>query len=243
MTHIFLSTKTSAPHQDFIKDVDQLGVLFLHAPVLRVEFLSPEIVFPFPAVCMIVSSQYALDQLDVSLLPKTIKIFCVGHSVYRALERKGYRDNVSMYETAEHLVQDIETSPEAFSDIFFPRGADVHQDFKAVCTRHGISLYDPIVYRTHPVSCWPQEVLDVLHARDAVTIGVYSAQGARALSGLIDAHNLESTVIRTKLLCLSDRMLKYLSNWSWKACFVSIRPTRKALLEMLKHIHTMECSK
>ncbi len=227
-----LLTQSSPPDPSFIAQCEVLGFACVHCPVLSISYHEAPLSFDFTPQTLVVTSKHALHFIHTYALDTDIRVLCVGHTTKEALVRKGFKNISHVFETGEGL---IEYLPHA-QDVLFLRGQDVQHDLSSVCQTKGIQFQEHVVYHSSFMEELSQDVrLRIIQDQDIV-LSVFSSKGATALVHLIEHHNLENKIIRTNLLCLSERMIKSLDHFGWGNRYVCDHPTQQDFLECLKNI-------
>ncbi|MBL4589148.1 MAG: uroporphyrinogen-III synthase, partial [Alphaproteobacteria bacterium] len=217
--NILVLTQSSPPTPAFLKHIQKLGFNTLHAPVLSVTYHDSPLKLDFIPRTLVVTSKHALNNIASLALKKDVQVLCVGETLKSALMDKGFTNILSVFETGTNLIKNVQEHSDQYRDILFLRGRDVQYDLEPVCKSLDISFQEHIQYHTSFVDVFPEDVRLSIILEQHLTIGVFSSRGAQALANIIKTQNLGDKVIRTNLLCLSDRMLKSLDHFKWKKCY------------------------
>lgn len=240
MTHTCILTSTSLPDITFVDSLKSMDVLTIHAPALSVDYTSDNPPLPFIPRTLIITSKHSLRNINAYALPSDIPVLCVGETTRQACTSLGFKNVFSAFEDGSNLISYIQDNALELSDILYPRGKDVQTDLKAVCTALNINIHDPIAYKTSFATEWNQEAASLLKDNNFNVLCVFSSRGAKSLSKIIEQYALQDYTTRTNLLCLSDRMLKYLDHFQWRSCSASKKPTQQSFLDKVEQITQME---
>ncbi len=242
MKQTLILTKSSPPDIEFSEAIKHYGFEILHYPVLSILYHDDPFIFNFVPQTLIITSPHSLHNINDIPLAKEIAILCVGESTKDVLISHGFQNILTVFETGLDLLVEIGNNPDQYPDCLFLRGKDVQHDLMPVCKKYNIRFQEHIMYHSHTIMEFPSAIKKIKE-NQCITWSVFSSKGAQSLAQLIQDHHLEDTLIRTNLLCLSDRVLKSLNHFSWKNCYVCDSPTRQSFLQCLDIIKRMEITK
>ena len=229
-------TQSSPPTPAFLTHIQKLGFNTLHAPVLSVTYNTNPLKLDFIPRTLVVTSKHALNNIASLALKKDIQVLCVGETLSSTLMNKGFTNILSVFETGADLIKSIQDNSDQYRDVLFLRGKDVQHDLKSVCKTLDISFQEHVQYHTSFIDSFSEDVRLSIISEQYLTVGVFSNRGAQALTNIIEIQNLKDKMMRTNLLCLSDRMVKSLDHFKWKNCYTCPSANQQSFIDQLDKI-------
>ena len=205
-----LITRPLAQATNLSKELKMYGFDNIIHPLLKIEFLkTPQIDFEKYNSCIITSLNAAKILLEQNI-EKNLNIYCIGHKTAQFLRQSGFKSIKNISPSVGDLVTFLKhTNIEG--SIIYLRGDVVTLDLKQLLPNHQIEEF--IVYKSHKIKELDENIIQALLAHEISDILFYSARTFEAFIDAISNHEkqveIRKSLTRTRALCLTDKMVKY----------------------------------
>ncbi|GBE44469.1 uroporphyrinogen-III synthase [bacterium BMS3Bbin10] len=208
------------------------------SPLLKVEFLNPELPALSCVQALIVTSRNGLRALEVAgklESARALPLFAVGSASAKRARELGFEEVYEGPGTAEGL------APLIVSKCVPARGLLLHLageriafDLKGALEGQGFEAAQPALYRTLAASSFSTEAHEALVAGALEGVIVMSPATARAYMELVAAQGLGAAAAKPAYFCLSENVAAPLAALEGARIIVSPSPSEDDLLALAR---------
>jgi len=177
---------------------------------------------------LIVTSQIALDCLDMSLVSHDLPIYVVGQATAAAAQNAGFADVNNGGGTAKKLLSVIDDA--SFNNGLYLSARHVSLDL--ACERPA-RIKRQVVYEMLSSQSFPHSVIDILTAGQRVVVPFYSPRSFEIFESLIAQHSLKHHLLTATAIAIHPRVFAKKAHL-WDQTLVAAVPDGAGMIEALK---------
>jgi len=228
------------PEQDAAPFTDELRALG-HEPVLQplielraLDFDAAELENTDALIITSGNSLRALDHAGAIARLARFPVYCVGDATARRARHSGLQKPVAVEDTGERLAATIVASATPGTRFVHVAGEHLAFDIVGELTRHGMPSRSLAVYAMEAVESFKPEVAEMIERGTLDGVTLLSPRTAEIYVSLCHTHGLAEYAKKLRYFCLSEGVAQRLSSLSADHVYVSERPNRKALLDLVR---------
>lgn len=228
-----LVTRDREESGDVERRLARLGIVCVHAPVLRIEAVEP--VDPPPVDCraILVTSANAIRHLPPALRDRNLPVLAVGKATAEAALGSGFAHVEGALGNVESLVElACARLPPGEGTLLYLRGRDIRRDLARMLAGRGYRVADRVVYRAEPVEALPEHVERQIRNGEIGAALVLSRRAAANFASLL-AGLPRDCVSGVRVLALAPPVAEPLADSGFRSVECAARPDLDALLAML----------
>ncbi|MDX2083170.1 MAG: uroporphyrinogen-III synthase [Rickettsiales bacterium] len=245
MQQSILITRPDDQAQRIVQHLKNKGFEVFIEPTFNVEKISPDDLLQLKdlkikkiAAIILTSSnaaEVAFSAAKIFAYDKNLKIFAVGKKTAEIFYKNGFTNiNISEQNSAQSLLNKIQQDQELFSQknsatLIYFCGESVTLDFKEALTEDGFAVKKIISYKIIEEENFSAKFLNKVKNHQFDFVLLYSKNSACHFLNLCQKHNLLEYFQRSRILCLSEKILSYLQNSGFRnsATFAEIPILKK----------------
>ena len=206
------------------------------SPLLRVEFLDPELPALSSLQALIATSRNGLRALEATgklESARALPLFAVGSATAKRAQALGFEDVHEGPGTAEGLAPlVISNCTPARGPLLHLAGEQVAFDLKGALEAKGFEAVQPVLYRMRSQDSFSNEAQEALESGTLEGVILMSPATTRAYMELISAEQLERDAEKPAYFCLSENVAEPLAALETARIFISPSPTEDDLLAL-----------
>jgi uroporphyrinogen-III synthase len=213
-----LVTRTINQAQELVQTLENQGITTFVEPLFSVEKIEVKTQFTQEISAIIITSSNAASGIISLNLPKTIKIFAVGKKTAQKLSELGFSNIIFPQEnSAAALLKLItENHKDKTGLILYLHGSIITLDFEKELKDSGFNVKKLLTYKTHEIANFSPQLLKFLQQNNFDHILFFSQNGVKIFFNLAKKHNMLEYFTRTRLVCLSQRILTETQKFNFK---------------------------
>ena len=216
-----LFTRPIDDSKDLILKFKSLGHIVSSIPVISIKKKEhPKIDFSsFKGI--IFTSSNAIKFLDIKLLDKNIKCFCVGSTTERLAKEKGFQNIFSAEGNVNNLKEIIlQNFKSSEGKLLYISGETITFELDKFLISEGLKVERVINYSSDPIEKFNKILIDDLKNNVPDIVYIYSQNSAISFKNLIKNYNLQNHWMNTNLMCISEKTSSVLNDIKWKKIFL-----------------------
>ena len=218
-----------------IKNLENLGNLVTHLPVIKIEKLETKKINLENYRAVIFTSTNAIRFMNIEKFDSKIKCFCVGRATEMTAKQAGFLNTHSSEGTVDSLVELIIRSLDNKSGkLLYLSSEFISKDLDGELIRAGYSVDRISNYTSVPIDEIDTKILDTLKKNPPDVFFIYSSKSAENLFNLINKYSLLNVVTHSHLMCISEKVLLVLKQIKWKKEFIFSPGEEEFLLNKIK---------
>ena len=218
-----------------IKNLENLGNLVTHLPVIKIEKLETKKINLENYRAVIFTSTNAIRFMNIEKFNSKIKCFCVGRATEMTAKQAGFLNTYSSEGTVDSLVELIIRSLDNKSGkLLYLSSEFISKDLDGELIRAGYSVDRISNYTSVPIDEIDTKILDTLKKNPPDVFFIYSSRSAKNLFNLINKYSLLNIVTHSNLMCISEKVLLILKQIKWKKAFIFSPGEEEFLLNKIK---------
>ena len=218
-----------------IKNLENLGNLVTHLPVIKIEKLETKKINLENYRAVIFTSTNAIRFMNIEKFDSKIKCFCVGRATEMTAKQAGFLNTYSSEGTVDSLVELIIRSLDNKSGkLLYLSSEFISKDLDGELIRAGYSVDRISNYTSVPIDEIDTKILDTLKKNPPDVFFIYSSRSAKNLFNLINKYSLLNIVTHSNLMCISEKVLLILKQIKWKKAFIFSPGEEEFLLNKIK---------
>lgn len=237
MSHVILLTRSKEDNFRFIKllQEERMAAETVNLPFVEYGFkpFDPSLKIE-DAGKIIVTSRRAAQWVLQHRSHFVNRIFLVvGEATSEVLQKYDMEVEKSFPNVGE-LQAYLESQPP--SPFFYIRGKQIKADLCLILNEKGHSCREVVVYEVY----YLQEIKPLIRRKiltsELIILPLFSTASAKYILGHLFSGELDEARTRTKLLCISDAVLKSVADEGWAGTYVSEQPTLSSMCDLIKEI-------
>ena len=216
-----LFTRPIDDSKDLILKFKSLGHIVSSIPVISIKKKEyPKIDFSsFKGI--IFTSSNAIKFLDIKLLDKNIKCFCVGNATELLAKEKGFQNIFSAEGNVNNLKEIIlQNFKSSEGKLLYISGETITFELDKFLISEGLNVERVINYSSDPIENFNEILIDDLKNNVPDIVYIYSQNSAISFKNLIKNYNLQNHWMNTNLMCISEKTSSVLNDIKWKKIFL-----------------------
>ncbi len=170
---------------------------------------------------IIFTSSNAIKFLDLKLLNKKIKCFCVGNFTEQAAKNKGFQNIYSAEGNVNNLKEIIlQNFKPTDGKLLYVSGEIITSDLDKYLISEGLKIERVINYSSNPIEKYDENLINDLKNNIPDIVYIYSQNSAISFKSLITNFNLQNHWMNTNLMCISEKTSSVLNDIKWKKIFL-----------------------
>ena len=170
---------------------------------------------------IIFTSSNAIKFLDIKLLDKNIKCFCVGSTTERLAKEKGFQNIFSAEGNVNNLKEIIlQNFKSSEGKLLYISGETITFELDKFLISEGLKVERVINYSSDPIEKFNEILIDDLKNNVPDIVYIYSQNSAISFKNLIKNYNLQNHWMNTNLMCISEKTSSVLNDIKWKKIFL-----------------------
>ena len=216
-----LFTRPIDDSKNLILKFKSLGHIVSSIPVISIKKKEyPKIDFSsFKGI--IFTSSNAIKFLDIKLLDKNIKCFCVGNATELLAKEKGFQNIFSAEGNVNNLKEIIlQNFKSSEGKLLYISGETITFELDKFLISEGLKVVRVINYSSDPIEKFNEILIDDLKNNIPDIVYIYSQNSAISFKNLIKNYNLQNHWMNTNLMCISEKTSSVLNDIKWKKIFL-----------------------
>ena len=216
-----LFTRPIDDSKDLILKFKSLGHIVSSIPVISIKKKEyPKIDFSsFKGI--IFTSSNAIKFLDIKLLDKNIKCFCVGNATENKARSVGFQNTIAAEGNVTNLKELIIQSYESKNkELLYVSGETISVDLDQQLLREGFKVKRIINYRVDHNQKFDEKFVNELKLNVPDMVYVYSQNSASSFLNFIKIYQTENLWMNTNLMCIGEKTSSILNEIKWKKIFL-----------------------
>lgn len=234
-----LVTRPEADAASLAAALEARGHTVSFAPMMRAEFLKPEVDFA-GVTAVAVTSRNAIRAACMHPQREQLvglPLFTVGPATAAAAREAGFGPIIESNKDGAALAGTIvATEMPEHGTLLHLAGDELAFDLGAALAGHGIRCRSALVYRMTEADRLPDEVRDDIGSGAIDAVVLMSPRTARIFAALVKAAGLAAKAAELRYLCLSDKVRQALSPLGVVTADVAIEPNSDEILALVDHL-------
>ncbi|OYW14153.1 MAG: hypothetical protein B7X02_00695 [Rhodospirillales bacterium 12-54-5] len=223
-------TRPLADNVAMAAELERLGIATISAPLLHIES-TPVSLPTTPPSALLITSRYAATALPDAW--KNVAVYAVGAATAEAVSARGYAHvTVGDGELMDLLPRIAEEMHR--TSLLYLSGEDIALDVVGLLAAKQVQVDRVIAYRATAATELVPELRDALHAGALGGVVFFSKRTAAIARLLLASADLTAAAARVDAYCLSLAVASDAAQIPWRKLHVAHRPTREAMVEMLR---------
>ena len=218
--HILLTRPLEDCRNLLIKFKD-LGHAVSHLPVIKIkkiEYKEPNFK-DYSAI--IFSSSNSIKNLNIDLINKTIKCFCVGSVTEKFARSSGFQNVISADGSVRVLKELIlQNHNKKNGKILYISGEFISFNLDKELSKDGYDISRIINYTVDHIDDFQNNLIEDLKKNIPDIVYVYSENSAKSLLNIIKKYQLIDSWMNTNLMCIGEKTSSVLNDVKWKKIFL-----------------------
>ena len=216
-----LFTRPIDDSKDLILKFKSLGHIVSSIPVISIKKKEYSKIDFSSFKGIIFTSSNAIKFLDIKLLDKNIKCFCVGNATELLAKEKGFQNIFSAEGNVNNLKEIIlQNFKSSEGKLLYISGETITFELDKFLISEGLKVERVINYSSFPVEKFNEILIDDLKNNVPDIVYIYSQNSAISFKNLIKNYNLQNHWMNTNLMCISEKTSSVLNDIKWKKIFL-----------------------
>ena len=206
---------------EMIVKFKSLGHQVSHLPLLTVDKVDYDEIYPDNFKGIIFTSTNAIKFLNLKSIDKNLICFCVGSSTEKKARSFGFQNVIAAEGNVENLKELIlQNFNQKDGKLIYFSGETVSVDLDHQLLKEGYDVKRVINYKTTHNKNFDDKFVDELKLKMPDIVYVYSQNSALSLLNFIKMCNSESFWMNTNLMCIGEKTSSILNEIKWKKIFL-----------------------
>ena len=218
--HILL-TRPLEDCKNLLIKFKELGHAVSHLPVIKirkVEYKEPNF---NDYSAMIFTSSNSIKNLNIDIINKTIKCFCVGSLTEKVARSSGFQNVIAADGNIRALKELIlQNHDKKDGKILYISGEFISLNLDKELTNEGYEISRIINYTVDHIDEFQNNVIEELKKNVPDIVYVYSENSAKSLLNIIKKYQLIDSWMNTNLMCIGEKTSAVLNDIKWKKIFL-----------------------
>ena len=216
-----LFTRPIDDSKDLILKFKSLGHIVSSIPVISIKKKEYSKIDFSSFKGIIFTSSNAIKFLDIKLLDKNIKCFCVGNATELLAKEKGFQNIFSAVGNVNNLKEIIlQNFKSSEGKLLYISGETITFELDKFLISEGLKVERVINYSSDPIEKFNEILIDDLKNNVPDIVYIYSQNSAISFKNLIKNYNLQNHWMNTNLMCISEKTSSVLNDIKWKKIFL-----------------------
>jgi len=216
-----LFTRPIDDSKDLILKFKSLGHIVSSIPVISIKKKEHSKIDFSSFKGIIFTSSNAIKFLDIKLLDKNIKCFCVGNATELLAKEKGFQNIFSAEGNVNNLKEIIlQNFKSSEGKLLYISGETITFELDKFLISEGLKVERIINYSSDPIEKFNEILIDDLKNNVPDIVYIYSQNSAISFKNLIKNYNLQNHWMNTNLMCISEKTSSVLNDIKWKKIFL-----------------------
>ena len=216
-----LFTRPIDDSKDLILKFKSLGHIVSSIPVISIKKKEYSKIDFSSFKGIIFTSSNAIKFLDIKLLDKNIKCFCVGNATELLAKEKGFQNIFSAEGNVNNLKEIIlQNFKSSEGKLLYISGETITFELDKFLISEGLNVERVINYSSDPIENFNEILIDDLKNNVPDIVYIYSQNSAISFKNLIKNYNLQNHWMNTNLMCISEKTSSVLNDIKWKKIFL-----------------------
>ena len=216
-----LFTRPIDDSKDLILKFKSLGHIVSSIPVISIKKKEYSKIDFSSFKGIIFTSSNAIKFLDIKLLDKNIKCFCVGNATELLAKEKGFQNIFSAEGNVNNLKEIIlQNFKSSEGKLLYISGETITFELDKFLISEGLKVERVINYSSDPIEKFNEVLIDDLKNNVPDIVYIYSQNSAISFKNLIKNYNLQNHWMNTNLMCISEKTSSVLNDIKWKKIFL-----------------------
>ena len=216
-----LFTRPIDDSKDLILKFKSLGHIVSSIPVISIKKKEYSKIDFSSFKGIIFTSSNAIKFLDIKLLDKNIKCFCVGNATELLAKEKGFQNIFSAEGNVNNLKEIIlQNFKSSEGKLLYISGETITFELDKFLISEGLKVERVINYSSDPIEKFNEILIDDLKNNIPDIVYIYSQNSAISFKNLIKNYNLQNHWMNTNLMCISEKTSSVLNDIKWKKIFL-----------------------
>ena len=216
-----LFTRPIDDSKDLILKFKSLGHIVSSIPVISIKKKEYSKIDFSSFKGIIFTSSNAIKFLDIKLLDKNIKCFCVGSTTELLAKEKGFQNIFSAEGNVNNLKEIIlQNFKSSEGKLLYISGETITFELDKFLISEGLKVERIINYSSFPIEKFNEILIDDLKNNVPDIVYIYSQNSAISFKNLIKNYNLQNHWMNTNLMCISEKTSSVLNDIKWKKIFL-----------------------
>lgn len=216
-----LFTRPIDDSKDLILKFKSLGHIVSSIPVISIKKKEHSKIDFSSFKGIIFTSSNAIKFLDIKLLDKNIKCFCVGNATELLAKEKGFQNIFSAEGNVNNLKEIIlQNFKSSEGKLLYISGETITFELDKFLISEGLKVERVINYSSDPIEKFNEILIDDLKNNVPDIVYIYSQNSAISFKNLIKNYNLQNHWMNTNLMCISEKTSSVLNDIKWKKIFL-----------------------
>ena len=216
-----LFTRPIDDSKDLILKFKSLGHIVSSIPVISIKKKEYSKIDFSSFKGIIFTSSNAIKFLDIKLLDKNIKCFCVGNATELLAKEKGFQNIFSAAGNVNNLKEIIlQNFKSSEGKLLYISGETITFELDKFLISEGLKVERVINYSSDPIEKFNEILIDDLKNNVPDIVYIYSQNSAISFKNLIKNYNLQNHWMNTNLMCISEKTSSVLNDIKWKKIFL-----------------------
>ena len=216
-----LFTRPIDDSKDLILKFKSLGHIVSSIPVISIKKKEYSKIDFSSFKGIIFTSSNAIKFLDIKLLDKNIKCFCVGNATELLAKEKGFQNIFSAEGNVNNLKEIIlQNFKSSEGKLVYISGETITFELDKFLISEGLKVERVINYSSDPIEKFNEILIDDLKNNVPDIVYIYSQNSAISFKNLIKNYNLQNHWMNTNLMCISEKTSSVLNDIKWKKIFL-----------------------
>ena len=216
-----LFTRPIDDTKDLILKFQSLGHIVSSIPVISIKKKEYSKIDFSSFKGIIFTSSNAIKFLDIKLLDKNIKCFCVGNATELLAKKKGFQNIFSAEGNVNNLKEIIlQNFKSSEGKLLYMSGETITFELDKFLISEGLKVERVINYSSDPIEKFNEILIDDLKNNVPDIVYIYSQNSAISFKNLIKNYNLQNHWMNTNLMCISEKTSSVLNDIKWKKIFL-----------------------
>ena len=218
--HILL-TRPLDDCSEMILKFKSLGHQVSHLPLLKIEKMNYKEINFSDYGGIIFTSANAVKFLNLDVLDKNIKCFCVGSATEKKARSVGFQNTVAAEGNVSNLKELILQNYESKDkQLLYVSGEIISVDLDQQLLREGLSIKRIINYRVNHNQEFNENFVEELKLNMPDMVYIYSQNSASSFLNFIKLYQLKNLWMNTNLMCIGEKTSSILNEIKWKKIFL-----------------------
>ena len=218
--HILL-TRPLEDCYEMITKFQSLGHKVSHLPLLSIKKILHEKIDLSEFRGIVFTSSNAVRFLNLNILDKKIKCFCVGNSTEKEARGYGFSNTIAaegnVLNLKELILQNFDKTE---GKLIYVSGENISVDLDNQLQNEGYEVKRLINYETVHNEKFDNDFINKLKVDMPDMVYVYSQNSASSFLKFIKFNQLESLWMSTNLMCIGEKTSAKLNEIKWKKIFL-----------------------
>ena len=218
--HILLTRPLEDCRNLLIKFKD-LGYAVSHLPVIKIKKLNYKEPNFDDYSAIIFTSANSIKNLNIDLINKTVKCFCVGSATEKYARSLGFQNVIAADGNVRALKELIlQNHYKKDGKILYISGEFISSNLDKELINEGYDISRIINYTVEHIDEFQNNVIEELKKNIPDIVYVYSENSAKSLLNIIKKYQLIDSWMNTNLMCIGEKTSSVLNEVKWKKIFL-----------------------